>query len=237
MILVVLRDLRLRLLLLVLVAGALYALEPGFHQHDAFTIEAIQLGPLGISATLSYFAGIAMIVLLAGFVANDRREGYTRLYFSHPTSPLAYYGLRWGIAYALALLGAATFLVVGQAVAWGVFLGGWRGLLLPAITALVYGGLMAFFSVVLPRGDAWLAFLLLALPSFFPQIVGVALGNVAPAVRQVVLTLLPPQAALADIWQGILLGRYPGPALIFAVTYGVIFLLAAVVILRLREWP
>jgi hypothetical protein len=236
MIRILLRDLRWRLVLLIGVALVLYALEPGFHQHDGFSTDAVALGPLGVSATLSYFAAISMIVLLGGFLSGDRREGYTRLFFAHPTSPLGYYGLRWGTAYALALSGAVLFLVVGQLVAWGGIFGGWRGLLLPLISAAIYGGLMAFLSVVLPRGDAWVAFLLL-LPTFIPQLLTGLVTPLPAFLRPVVYALLPPQGALTQIWEGILLGIPAWGAIVFACLYGATFLIAAVLILRVREWP
>ena len=66
--------------------------------------------------------------------------GYTRLYFANPTSPLAYYGLRVGVAYAVAMIGSVLFLSLGQVIAWGLTPRGWAGLLLPLLTGLVYGG-------------------------------------------------------------------------------------------------
>jgi hypothetical protein len=234
---VILRDLRWRLLLLLLAAVLFYAYEPGFHQHDGFSEEAAALGPLGISATLSHFAAIAMMTLLAGFISVDRREGYTRIHLSNPMSPLAYFGLRWVIAFAIAVASATLFLVIGQIVAWGAFLGGWQGMVLPVLSALVYGGLMAFFSTVLPRGDAGTVFLLLLLPIFFPQILDMALGSLTEPARLVAAAILPPQNALAELWEGLLLGSFSWGAAAFAAAYGAIFLVAAAIILRLREWP
>lgn len=236
MIAILLWDLRWRLGLLLLIAVVLYALEPGFHQHDDFDIMAIELGPLGVSSTLSYFAGLAMIVLLAGFVSRERAEGYTRLHFSHPTSIPAYYALRWGLACALAVGGAALFLVVGQAIAWGTIRGGWSGLILPLMSAVVYGGLMAFLSILLPRGDAWVAFALF-LPTFFPQILTLGLANASPLVRQLTLMVLPPHGAFQDVWQSLLLADFAWGGVGFAALYGGLFLAAAGLILRLREWP
>ncbi len=237
MIAVVLRDLRWRILLLLLTAFLFYSYEPGFHQHDGFSDEAAALGPLGISATLSHFAAIAMIILLAGFVSAERREGYSRIVFSNPTSPLAYFGLRWVIAYAIAIISAVFFLVFGQVVAWGAFLGGWQGMVLPLLSALVYGGLMAFFSTVLPRGDAVFVFSLFLLPIFFPQLLSTALGNLTVPARRLISAMLPPQTALAEVWEGLLLGGFPWGAAAFAAAYGTVFLVAAAIILRLREWP
>lgn len=236
MIVILLKDLRWRLLALLLIAMVLFALEPGFHQHEGLDLDAIALGPLGVSATLSYFAGLSMIVLLAGFVSTDRREGYTRLYFAHPTAPLAYYAARWLVAYLISLSGAVLFLFIGQLIAWGEILGGTAGLILPALSALVYGGLIAFFSVLLPRGDAWAAFLLF-LPTFFPQILSLGLSRAIPAVRQIVLLLLPPQGALQQVWEGLLLGSFSWGGLLFALSYGSVLLLATVLLLQLKEWP
>src|SRR5690606_29479662 len=139
--------------------------------------------------------------------STDRREGYTRLFFSHPTSPLQYYGVRWGVAYLIAVGTSVLFLVFGQLIAWGEVRGGWSGLILPMLTALIYGGLIAFFSVVLPRGDAWVGFILF-LPTFFPQILQLGLANASTFVRQVVLLIIPPQGALQQLWEGLVLSRF-----------------------------
>jgi len=238
MIPILLRDLRWRLLLLLLVCVTLYFLEPAFHRHEE-TVDpefAQELGPLGISATLAYLAGLSMIVLLAGFVSTDRREGHTRLYFSHPTSPLTFYGLRWAIAFGVTLVTVFFFLVFGQLLAWGRFMGGASGILLAAVAAVVYGGLMAFLSTALRRGDAWVAFLLF-LPTFFPQILSLVELGISQSVYRGILFLLPPHGALQDIYQGLLQQAMGWSAVAFAVGYGVFWLLLAGLLLRVREWP
>lgn len=96
---------------------------------------------------------------------------------------------------------------------------------------------MAFFSVTLPRGDAWIVFLLLLAPVLFPQLLSLGLSGISPQTAQVILTLLPPQNALSDVWNGLLLGDVPLDAVLFPAAYGLVFLVAAIVILRLREWP
>lgn len=238
MIPILLRDLRWRLLGLVGVAWILYLMEPGFHQHGALgPDEAIALGPVGVSATLSYFSGLAMIVLLAGFISTDRREGYTRIYFSHPTSPLAFYGVRLGVALGVALVGATLFLVVGQMLAWGEVRGGWSGLLLALVSAIVYGGLMTFLSAALPRGDAVIAFLLMVVPTFLPQVFGLGMSRLPPALRQGILVVIPPQGALAVVWQRLLDGVVAWPAFAFATGYGIVWLIAGALVLRARELP
>lgn len=236
MIAVILHDLRWRILVVGIVTLLFYLLEPGFHQHEEFDVTAVALGPLGISATLANLAGLSMIVLLAGMVSTDRREGYSRLLLAQPTSPLAYYGLRWGVAYAVSLGAAVLLFVVGQVIAWGEFRGGWAGLVLPVLSALVYGSLIAFFSVVLNRGDAWVVFLLI-LPTFVPDLLNLALQAMAPSARRVIAFLLPPQTALQDIWEGLLLESFGWGAVAFAAAYGLVFLFAGATILRLREWP
>lgn len=244
MIPILLRDLRWKLLLLLLVAWVMYLLEPAFHQHGVPTPEqAVGLSALGVSATLSYFAGVAMVVLLAGFISEDRREGYTRLLFSHPTRPLAYYGLRWALAWLIALTAALLFLVVGQALAWGEWRGGLAGLLLAAASATVYGGLMAFLSAALPRGDAWVAFLLflpnLVPPALFPLFAGLTntLQAMPNALRLLLFFLLPPQWALQTVWQGLLDGVVAWAALGYAVAYGLVWLGLGAVVLRARDLP
>jgi hypothetical protein len=237
MIPVLLRDLRWRMLGLAVIAWLLYLLEPGFHQHGApAPEEAVALGAIGVSATLSYFAGLSMIVLLAGFISSDRREGYTRIFFSHPTRPLALYALRWAIALVVTLFGATAFLVIGQMIAWGEVRGGWSGLLLALVSAVIYGGLMAFLSAALPRGDAVVA-LVLFLPTFVPQLLALALAPLPAGVRQAILLLLPPQTALQSIWQALLEGSVAWPALAFAAGYGVLWILASIAALRARDLP
>ena len=237
MISIFLEDLRWRLALVLLAALLFYSQEPGFHQHEGVDSAAVALGPLGVSATLSHFAALSMIILLAGFISTDRREGYSRINFSHPTSPLAFYGVKWLLAYVLTLSFALAFLVLGQLAAWGEFRGGMAGMMLPALSALVSGGLIAFFSVTLPRGDAWIVFLLLLAPVLFPQLLSLGLSGLSPGVSRLVLTALPPQNALSDVWNGLLLGEVPTSAVLYPAAYGSAFLGVAILILRLREWP
>lgn len=238
MIPVTLRDWAPRFLLLALVVWVLYLLEPGFHQHEAVeagSLPAAELGPRGISATLSYLAGLVTIVLLAGFVSTDRRRGYAQLYLSHPVSPLALYGLRWALAAAVAMLFALLFLVGGQVLAWGVFRGGWAGLLLPILSVLVYGGLMATLSAALPRGDAWVA-LALFLPTFFPQALVFLETALNPAGYRLLLFLLPPQGALQGVYAGLVSGPPAWAAAAYAAGYGLFWLGVGALLVRVRQW-
>lgn len=238
MIPILLRDLRGRLALLLLIAAVMYLLEPGFHQHGEALPpdQALGLSAVGVSATLSYFAGLAMIVLLAGFISEDRREGYSRLFFSHPTRPLAFYGLRWLLAYVIALAGAGVFLVVGQLLGWGEVRGGWSGMILPAVSALIYGGLMAFLSAALPKGDAWVGFVLF-LPTMVPDVIALAYQAMPPLLSALLAFAMPPHGALQVIWQGLLGGVFVWGAVLFAAGYGLVWLGAGALVLRVRELP
>ncbi len=238
MIPILLRDMAPRLLLVALAALMFYLIDPAFHQHEIAEGEAAAvLGPLGLSATLANLAGLAMLILLAGFVSTDRRRGYYRIFFSHPTHPLAFYGLRWGLALGLALLSAAVFLVVGQFAAWGEFRGGLGGLGLALLSALAYGGLMAFLSTLLPRGDAWVAIILFLFTFFWLQALSLGAEPFPAPLRQALTLLLPPQTALNDVYEGMLAGRAEWGAAAFVAGYGIFWMGAAALLLRLREWP
>jgi hypothetical protein len=235
MILVFLRDLRWRLALLALLGLVFYAWELQIQSHAEE--DALLLGPLGISATPAYFASVAMIVLLAGFVSRDRRFGYYRMYFSHPTPPLAFYGVQWGLAYLFALGGSALLFVALQITLWGGIQGAWSALLLPALTALIFGAVMAFFSTLLPVGDVWLA-LLFFFPTFLPEVFSFVLAPLPPFLRQLALFIVPPQTtALQQVYEQILAGSVAWAGVAFGAGYALVLLVAAGLLLRLREWP
>lgn len=238
---VLFKHLRWRLLGVLLAAWAFYLLEPGFHQHGpppASPEEAAVLAPSALSFTLSNLAGLAMVILLAGFISEDRRRGYYRLYFSHPTRPLAFYGLRWALSYALALLAAALFLVFGQLLAWGEMRVGGEALLQPALFALVYGGLMAFFSAALGRADGWVALVIFFATDFwYSDWVQVALQPFTPGIRGLIGFLLPPHLALTDVYGGIVAGYVAWGAVGYIAGYGLFWLILAALLVRFREWP
>jgi hypothetical protein len=232
---IMLRDMRWRILIVALLSVLLYFLEPAFHQHGptepGFDAE---LGPLGVSAALAYLAALSMIVLLTGFVASDVREGYSAIQFSHPTSPLAYYGLRWLLALTVTLGATVIFLLLGQVIAWGEVRGGGAGILLGLLAALVYGGLMAFFSTLLRSGDGWVVFILF-LPTPVPQILTWIEALLPESLYEIVLFFLPPQNALQEVYRGLLLGDVAWPAVAFAGGYGMFWLVLAALLLRTRE--
>ena len=244
MITLTLRQLRWRLLIVAALAVAFYIKEPGFHLQGTLPNDVPDeiSDPLGIAFSMANLAALCMMVLLADFVSGDRRKGYYRIYFSHPTRPLAYYAVRWGIAYALAMLAAALFLVVGQLLAWGELRVGAEAMVHPALFALVYGGLVAFFSVLLPFGDSlaaifvyWLTeawqYALAAYAEFGSQL------PLSPAIRQGISFVLAPHLALRDAFDAAHLGTTAWGALAFAGGYGLFWLAAAGLLLWYREWP
>jgi hypothetical protein len=238
MIPVMLRGMAPRLVLVGLAGLMFYLLEPSFHQHGPVPADMqADLGPHGLAASLSNLAGLSMLVLLGGFISTDRRRGYYRLFFAHPVSPLAFYGLRWAIALGLALLAALIFLVGGQLAAWGELRGGWSGLGLALLSAVVYGGVIAFLSALLPRGDAWVAVVLFLFNYFWLYALSMGIEPFAAPIRQVITFLLPPQTALQDVYQGLVSGQAEWGAAAFSAGYGLFWLVAAGLLLRMREWP
>lgn len=238
MIRTLLRELAPKLWIVALAGALFFANDPAFHAHEAVEPElAAELGPLGLAAPASYLAGFAMIVLLADFVAADRRRGYAQILFAHRTSPLGYYARRWALAYVIAMVFAAVFLFLSQGIGWGEVRGGWSGLLLPAVNALVFGGLMAFLSAVLRRGDAWVG-VALFLPTLVPQILQLLQMLLPGGVMTFLFFVLPPQTtAMQALYLGLVeSGRVVWSAAAFAAGYGVVWLAVAALVLRLREW-
>jgi hypothetical protein len=242
MIPLVLWQLRWRIGVVLLIAAAFYVLEPSFHVHEAAVDAAQAIPPGEIAFTLANFAGASMLVLLAGFVAADRRRGYYRIYFSHPTRPLAYYGLRWALAYWVTLVVAAAFFVVSQLAAWGELRAGPSALLQPVLFALVYGGMVAFASVAFRRGDSLVVLAVYLVTDLWQGFLGFFSESgmdppLSPLARQAVSFVLPPHLALRDIYEAARLGHTAWGDIAFAGGYGLVWLAAAALLLWWREWP
>lgn len=239
MIPVMLRGMLPRLALVALAAWMFYLLEPGFHSHAgelAGEELTLDLGYMGIAASLSNLSGLCMIILLGGSVSGDRASGWYRMYFAHPTRPIAYYGVQWLLALVLSVGTSAIFLVVGQMVAWGEFQGGWTGLYLALLSAIAYGGMIAVLTV-LTRGDAWIALGLYVVNYVLLQAVSLGVNPFPGVPGQIVALLLPPQLALSDVFDGLAAGMIAVGPSIWAVGYGLFWLIVAGVLLRMREWP
>lgn len=240
MIPILLRNMLPRLGLVALAGFMFYLLEPGFHQHAGEVIPEefrLDLGALGISASLANLSAVSMLLLFGGAISNDRRQGYYRMYFSHPTRPLAFYGLRWGMSLLVAVAASAVFLVVGQLAAWGRFEGGWSGLYLALLAAIAYGGLVAFLATVLQRGDVWIALILFFATYFWFYALTLGMEPLGPGGTDAVSLLLPPQLALDDVRDGLLRGEITWGASSFVAGYGLFWLLIAGLVLKLRDWP
>jgi hypothetical protein len=236
-------SMRWRFLFVAVLCLLFYLWEPGFHFHDEPTPDTpIELlDPATLAFTLSNLAAASVLVLLAGFISSDRRNGYYRLYFSQPTRPLAYYGLRWLLSYGAAMGTAALFLVFGQLAAWGEMRVGPGALLHPALMALVYGGLAAFFSIAVRRGDSLIALGVFAFTEiwqgFLQTMAQVGAVPLPGWLQQAMGFVLPPHVALTDVFYAWQLGTWAWGAIAFAAGYGIFWLVLAGLLLRVREWP
>lgn len=233
---VLLRAMTPRMALVVVAMLLFYVYEPAFHLHDVQDLDPQYMGPEGLAATLANLSGVAMLVLLSGFVSTDRRRGYYRMFFCHPTRPLAFYALHWVLALGLAMAAAAAFLVVGQWVAWGEFRGGWSGMFLAFLSAVAYGGLMAFLSVLLRGGEAWVS-MVVFLFTFFWLAQRIGGAAVPDPLRDALTLVLPPQLPMGSVYMGLLAGVVDWGSAAFTLGYGVFWLAAAALLLRLRDWP
>jgi hypothetical protein len=239
MIAVLLRQLRWRLLALVGAGLLFYLGEPGLHpqvvEPDSLD-ELIQ--PTGISFSAANLAGLATVVLLAGFIATHRRRGYYRLQFSHPTRPLAFYGLRWVVSVALAMAVSASFFVLGQLAAWGTLRVPLGFLLHALMFAVMYGGLAAFFSAALPAGDFAACVVVYFVTTFWLEVtLNWPISPVPPGLSHAVSFFLPPHTAATDVYSAMLAGQVHWAAISFCLGYGVFWLVIAGLLVRLREWP
>lgn len=232
-------QLRWRLLALAGAAFLFYLAEPGLHTHDLDPTDVGGLlAPTGIAFSAANLAGLSMIVLLAGFISAHRRRGYYRLQFSHPTRPEAFYALRWAVALVLSVAVSAAFFYLGQLAAWGELRVGGQFLLQAALLAVMYGGLMAFLSAVLPAGDAPAGAALYFVTAFWLEVTvdwGISLAG--GALSQAIAFLLPPHSAATDVYSGLLMGTVAWPAVLFCLGYGLFWMIAAGLLVRLREWP
>ena len=134
-------------------------------------------------------------------------------------------------------MATTVFLVLGQWIAWGHFEGGWSGLYLAFLAALGYGGMIAFLSVVLPRGDAWVALVLFLFNYFWLQAVAMGVQAMPQLLNDAVSLLLPPQLALSDVYDALLRSEIAWGASAYVAGYGVFWLLVAGLLLKLRDWP
>lgn len=240
MIPILLKQLRWRIAALALAGFLFYMGDPALHEHPAESPSDVAelLEPFGISFTIANLATVGMVVMLAGFIATDRRRGYYRLAFSHPTRPLAFYGLRWVLSLAVAMLAGAFFWLFAQLAAWGEVRVGPSFLLQALLLAVVYGGLTAFFSALVPRGDVFLAVILFFLTDLWLTLVQESpILPLTPGLRAAISFVLPPHSAVSDVYTALLSGGVAGGAAAYALGYGLFWLILAGLLVKYREWP
>lgn len=185
---------------------------------------------------LGRFPLIATLVLLAGFVSDDRRDGYVRAYGVRPTSLVRIYAVRWlalaGLAFAVSIVLMPLFdmIMLGKVAGFAY---------VPLILAytLAYGGLTALISVW-SRGDAWIALLVAIFALIWNALLDAgALAGAPPGVTQVITFLAPPQSQFLKL-EGAFANIQPIPwtAFFIIAAYGVAALLLAGVSLGNREY-
>lgn len=181
------------------------------------------------------FGALAALVLLAGSFGNDHAAGHARLFAARPVSlPLLYAG-RWLVLTATAfLIGVAVLplfdlILLGHPSGWGV-------VPLVAAQVLVFASLTALLGTF-TRADAWLALLLGIVAAIWEALRRMDfMQAAAPAVREVVSFLLPPQGALYRL-ETAFAGAQPVPidALLYTAIYAALLLLLAGLVLSRRE--
>ena len=177
---------------------------------------------------------IALVVLMAGVISDDRANGVARLVAVRPVAPMLVYGVRVALLVAIAFAVCAFVMPVFDV----LMLGEWAGpatLVLIAAYVVAYGGLIAFLSAW-TRGDAWLALLLAAVAIIWSAFDRAAVIPVAPALGQIIGFVLPPQPALFEL-EGAFAQVEPIPwdAFAYCVGYGAFFLLLAGLSVRQRQ--
>lgn len=239
MILVLFRQLRPRIVALLFIGCLFYIAEPAFHSHDVepTSIEEI-LAPTLISMSAANYAGLAVTILLAGFIANDRRRGYYRLQFSHPTRPLAFYALRVILSLAIATALAVLFLVVGQLVAWSEVRVGLQFTAQAFTFAVIYAGIAAFFSALLQKGDLAATVAVFFVTAFWIEAVQTWVDQpFTPGARRLITFVLPPHTAATEVYNGLIAGGVAWGAAAYALGYGLFWLILAGLLVKYREWP
>lgn len=181
------------------------------------------------------FPLIATLVLLSGVFSADRAEGHARLYAVRPRSLVWLYGVEVLMYCAIAFVLSAMFLpgfdllILGEWSGAGVF-----ALIFAQI--VVYGSLTALLSTI-TRADAWVALFLGVLAIVWDALRRADfLVSSAPAVREAISVLLPPQGALMRV-EGAFAATQPVPmdALLYIALYAALALVLAGAVLMRRE--
>lgn len=181
------------------------------------------------------FPIIVTLVLMAGFLSQDRADGTARLFMARPVSPVALYALRFIVLAALSFALSAMLLPAFDL----LLLGEWAGTASFALIAadiIVYGGLVVLLSLF-TRADVWVALGLGILAMTWHALrSGGFLDTLSPAGRETITFLLPPYGALFAIESAFgELRPVPWSAVAFAFAWGGALLAIAAVILSRRE--
>jgi hypothetical protein len=181
------------------------------------------------------FPMIATLVLMSGVFSDDRERGHARLYAVRPRSMLLLYGSRMMLYAVIAflmsviLIPAFDLLILNEWSGRGVFA-------LIGAQILIYASLTALLSV-LTRADAWFALFLGLLATVWYALRRMDFfQSAAPAVRETVSVLLPPQGALLRIESSFAAAQpAPADAMLYIAIYALLVLILAGVALSRRE--
>lgn len=223
-----------------LVAGAAAALLFGeggdVHLDQLFIVGGYPLasGALLLGWLLGRLPLIAVLVLMAGLVSEDRHNGMARLTAIRPASLPAVYGVRFAVLALLAFAVSAVVMPLFDV----LMLGQWAGpatLVLIAANVVVYGGLVALLSVW-TRADAWIALFLATCATLWAALLRADAVPIGAGARQFITFLLPPQPALFALENAFAdVAPIPWNAFAYAVGWGAAMLMLAGVSLRRRQ--
>jgi hypothetical protein len=178
---------------------------------------------------------IAILVLTAGIVSEDRRTGMSRLYAVRPTSLAGIYVRRFlavsAITFALSALLLPFFDLI--------MLGEWAGyatLILIVAYIAVYGALCFLLSVWFDN-EVWVVLALAIGAMIWDALLRAGtLADAPPGVARAVAVVLPPQGALFQLESAFgSIQPVPWAAFGYVLAYSGILFIAAVISLRLRE--
>jgi hypothetical protein len=181
------------------------------------------------------FPLIAALVLMAGVFAEDRTQGYARLFAVRPHSLLALYGGRMLVLGLVAFLMSAVLMPLFDVIVLGE-LSDPSIFVLIAAQVIVFGSLTALLSTM-TRADAWAALFLGIVALVWDALRRVDFfQSAAPAVRETVSVLLPPQGALMRIEMAFgSMQPIPWDAFLYTTLYGALAVVIAGVVLSYRE--